>query len=295
MATYTGSDKRLQYLFQNGGGGGASALNDLSDVDISSPTDGQALLYDANNQEWVNGTVQGGGGGGGGISGLGVDVLFSGEYYDTSVSQSLSAPYTQYALILVEACAKTTYYHSKSSILIKPSDIQGTGIVGGEFCLGMINEENSTYYWRLRFGFSDTTHIKLNGRSIGGWTQQNSPMITKVWGIRSSDHTYSTTEQVVGTWIDGKPIYEKTVDLGYLANSGTVYVNHNISNIKAVVSLKGIAQTGNGVNIPLPFVSTTSSNCVQLSSNTTQIFTITGSDRSGFYAYAIIQYLKSTD
>ena len=27
-------------------------------------------------------------------------------------------------------------------------------------------------------------------------------------------HHYSTTEQVVGTWIDGKPIYEKTWDLG---------------------------------------------------------------------------------
>ena len=51
MATYSGSDKRLAYLFQNGGGGGgASALTDLTDVNISSPTDGQALIYDGANK-----------------------------------------------------------------------------------------------------------------------------------------------------------------------------------------------------------------------------------------------------
>ena len=37
------------------GGGGASALDDLTDVDISSPTDGQALIYDGANSKWVNG------------------------------------------------------------------------------------------------------------------------------------------------------------------------------------------------------------------------------------------------
>lgn len=33
-------------------------------------------------------------------------------------------------------------------------------------------------------------------------------------GGGSSTHTYSTTEQEVGTWIDGKTIYERTIDLG---------------------------------------------------------------------------------
>lgn len=38
-----------------GGGGGASSLDDLDDVDIDSPQDGQILLYDDANDEWVNG------------------------------------------------------------------------------------------------------------------------------------------------------------------------------------------------------------------------------------------------
>lgn len=37
------------------GGGGASALADLTDVNISNPTDGQILQYDATSQKWVNG------------------------------------------------------------------------------------------------------------------------------------------------------------------------------------------------------------------------------------------------
>ena len=36
------------------GGGGASSLEDLTDVDITTPSDGQALIYDDTNDEWVN-------------------------------------------------------------------------------------------------------------------------------------------------------------------------------------------------------------------------------------------------
>ena len=37
--------------------GGASALSGLSDVDLTSPTNGQGLIYDSTNSEWVNGDV----------------------------------------------------------------------------------------------------------------------------------------------------------------------------------------------------------------------------------------------
>ena len=44
------------------GVGGASAINDLTDVDTSSvaPTDGQALVWDNANSQWEPGTVSGG-------------------------------------------------------------------------------------------------------------------------------------------------------------------------------------------------------------------------------------------
>ena len=43
------------------GGGGASALSELTDTNISTPTDGQVLQYDGTNDEWVNGDVEAGG------------------------------------------------------------------------------------------------------------------------------------------------------------------------------------------------------------------------------------------
>ena len=41
-----------------GGSGGASALSDLSDVDLSGLEDGQCLIYDSESGKWVNGTIE---------------------------------------------------------------------------------------------------------------------------------------------------------------------------------------------------------------------------------------------
>ena len=46
------------------GGGGSSTLYGLVDVNISNPTNGQALVYNATSQKWQNQTIGGGGGGG---------------------------------------------------------------------------------------------------------------------------------------------------------------------------------------------------------------------------------------
>lgn len=51
--------KNVQYKdgkFQTGpgGGGGASTLTNLDDVNISSPSDGQVLRYDNASSKWVN-------------------------------------------------------------------------------------------------------------------------------------------------------------------------------------------------------------------------------------------------
>lgn len=58
-------------------------------------------------------------------------------------------------------------------------------------------------------------------------------------GGGSSTHTYSTSEQVVGTWIDGKPLYEKTVLVGNVPRNGSTYVSSGISDIDTVVELIG--------------------------------------------------------
>ena len=73
----------------------------------------------------------------------------------------------------------------------------------------------NSYYSRQAFGFYDNKHLVLTWEEYSGW-EHNISHIT-VTGIRDrvSDaeknfNKYSTTEEVVGTWIDGKPIYRKT-------------------------------------------------------------------------------------
>lgn len=61
---YTREEMYLDAIARNGGGGGgggSSTLAGLTDVDISNPTDGQTLVYNASAGKWENGAGGGGG------------------------------------------------------------------------------------------------------------------------------------------------------------------------------------------------------------------------------------------
>jgi hypothetical protein len=58
--------------------------------------------------------------------------------------------------------------------------------------------------------------------------------------------TYSTTEQVVGTWIDGKTLYRKVITAyfdSYLP-SGTTSIPHNISGVSEIIGIDTMYQLG---------------------------------------------------
>lgn len=43
-----------KFITGSGGGGSGATLEELDDVNISTPTDGQALKYNATSQKWEN-------------------------------------------------------------------------------------------------------------------------------------------------------------------------------------------------------------------------------------------------
>lgn len=58
------------------------------------------------------------------------------------------------------------------------------------------------------------------------------------WGVDDilSGNDYSTTEKIVGTWIDGSPIYQKTVQIENPIAGVANWYNHNIPDINYVVT-----------------------------------------------------------
>lgn len=68
-------------------------------------------------------------------------------------------------------------------------------------------------------------------------------------GSGSEWHEYSTEEKVVGKWIDGKPLYEKTWDFGSdVAFASQSWTNTTIKvsdyNIKNIIGVTGINNGG---------------------------------------------------
>ena len=120
--------------------------------------------------------------------------------------------------------------------------------------------------------------------------------ITIASNVISSVSNYSTTEHVVGTWVDGKPVYEKQIE-GTTTAGGqkTVLID---SNLKRGWIVEGyIVSNTNSNMVPLNYYSSSSiyvKSTVQANGN---ISITTGSD-SGYINgnfTATVRYTKTTD
>lgn len=106
---------------------------------------------------------------------------------------------------------------------------------------------------------------------------------------------YSETEKVIGTWISGVPIYRRVVNCGTLTNASTKYITHNIANVKYIVGIKGFAYNSAGDTLPLPHANTTPTSSIYVYAGRERIEIGNGTDRSGFNAFVILDYIKTTD
>lgn len=105
---------------------------------------------------------------------------------------------------------------------------------------------------------------------------------------------YSEDEHVVGTWIDGKALYEKTIDFGVLPNNSTKEVAHGITNLGNVLETKGMCWGSNNVYVPLPFSYPTTQNCIGVYVTATAIAIRTGMDQTiQTSCYVTVRYTKS--
>lgn len=88
-------------------------------------------------------------------------------------------------------------------------------------------------------------------KSYLGFTEMPSEdmeeVISPLPSVQPRYHKYSTEEHIVGEWIDGSTLYEKTVYTASLNASGTdTTISHGISNLDHVINAFGYTYGGTG-------------------------------------------------
>ena len=264
MATYTGSDKRLQYLFQNGGGG-SSTLAGLSDVDLTSPTDGQVLKYDANNDEWINANESGGGGG--------TNVEANPQGTPTDWLNSLKVGNLIYSVAKVGDCYSTTerqvgcwadgkplyqktyIFTSGSSqgwtvVDASPSNVDYIQVI--ECMVGGYSAGAAIAASACIFPYASASSIEVycssgytnkSGTITVQYTKTTDTAGSGIWTPSGAyaEH-YSETEHIVGTWIDGSTLYEKTFVQQLSGN--TAHIDISAYNMKKAFIYGGFYDIG---------------------------------------------------
>ena len=150
---------------------------------------------------------------------------------------------------------------------------------------------NNLYQRQLAFDFFGL-NIYTRRMDNGNWSS---------WQRIDMSATYNTSEIETGEWIDGKPVYQKTIDLGSLPNAASKNVAHGITNLDKVVKLDGTATNSSGRTIPLPYITGASSTdsfpqCINLQADKTNVTVGTlAADRSSYTGYATIHYTKNEE
>jgi hypothetical protein len=113
-----------------------------------------------------------------------------------------------------------------------------------------------------------------------------------------ADNTYVSTERIYGTWVDGKPIYRKTIDVGQLPSAaGAKTAAHSISNIGKIIRIEGVAiNTNNTTTYLLPYSDKDGATySIGVTANSTNVSVSVGRDRSALdECYVTIYYTKSS-
>lgn len=181
------------------------------------------------------------------------------------------------------------------------------------FSIPMTIENSNRLTIGMRTNSASTDPNKLSiSNSVAEWS--GLPLYVTIQYTKTTDsansfnygdpNDYSTTEKIVGSWIDGKPLYEKTISCGTLPNNDTKTIAHNVNNLKTIIKTEGFSVKTDGKTIYFPYYTPSSGNAfveVAASTSTTSIRINTyGWDSSmgvtNFTTtYVTIQYTKTTD
>ena len=240
-----------KYRTSDEGGGGASALTDLSDVNVSSPSNGQVLKYDAQNEKWVNEDESGGGNvedvtldGNSVVNQQGVAALTTpnvSNLKDTNISNPSNGQTLQYN-------ATTNKWENTTPASggnVDDVKVNGTSVVTNKVAnIKSYKEVTQAEYEALPDTklSDDVLYAIKDSQGAGGFP----PLI------------YSTDEREVGVWYNGKPVYKLTVHNDTLAPEVNVETNiadlssYNIDTVISIDAIDHMVRSAGSVNRWMP-------------------------------------------
>lgn len=210
-------------VYEIEGGGGSSTLAGLSDVDLTSPSQGQALVYDGSN--WINGNSVGGGG-----------AFIDFDNVITTLTGSGSGD----SFLTYTAVA----------------DCYAVGTIKGNSAAVQIN--NITVAYTSDNNESIGVAVPVKTGQVLGYRMNSSSTLT-IYGITYTTSNlqpiiYSTEEREIGVWTDGKPLYEKTITATTPSNANTDAQVADVSglSIDTMVNISGMVYaTSLGQTVPI--------------------------------------------
>jgi len=250
------------------GGSGASAFSDLTDVSITSPTDGQVPVYNSTTEKWENGSIASGGGhtiidGEGTSLTQRSNLQFSGylkaEDDSTNLTTVVSDDYTEITWANYQALTDAQRANNKYIILDYPSnsytEVSGV-LTAGSTSITLYSSAITTSsvllldYYTSVYGLSPLTSSVSNGSITLTFAEQSSDVTVAVRiGLdeKAYAYEYSNSEQIIGTWIDGNPIYRLVVPYESTGSVGKSYLISTITSGLKVITLDGIVEESNSV------------------------------------------------
>ena len=221
----------MSNIINIGGGAGGSGSNVVPNP--------QGTATDTLTKIGIDGTIYGFAGSGGGSSYY-EEVLWNNtsgvEFYPQSPQTiTLANGIDNFDCLVFEYSNNASRdYRTETTIPVSMIDKTGNNYFS-VVCMGSNTEDCPSVK------YVDNTNLVF-----WGYSSSRHLFVYKIIGIKygsSNSHNYSTTEQIVGTWIDGSTIYEKTISLQsvYLENNAVTPINVStyVPNIAHGISLEG--------------------------------------------------------
>ena len=206
------------------------------------------------------------------IINTGTDIVCNGTTWTSICSESWISDVDK----IVWGCLTRQAYSTSGAALVTPCEFQ-KNISNNTIQINPFR--NMTFKSGAYFTIQYTKTTDVAGSGL--WTPSGSYAVH-----------YSETEHVIGTWIDGKPLYEITIDGGALPN-GTSKTITTPANIKRVIDFEGVAYN-DADDRPLPF-SANNNNEIRVDRAQGVLRIITFATWNGYSFYLTIRYTKTTD